>query len=56
MVNDSTIVEHITGSITDPQLMGKDNQLIFHLADNDTLQVSYKCRDIHVRHTRNGFA
>ena len=42
MVNDSTIVEHITGSITDPQLMGKDNQLIFRLADNDTLQVSYK--------------
>jgi len=39
--SDSTITEHITGSITDPELIGKSNTLTFQLRDTDHLAVSY---------------
>lgn len=39
--NDSTIVEHITGSITDPDLIGKSNTLTYQLRQADQMSVSY---------------
>lgn len=39
--NDSIVVEHITGSITDPALVGKDNNLTYHFKTHDKLHVSY---------------
>lgn len=39
--NDSTVTEHITASITDPELVGKSNTLTFRLRDTDHMAVSY---------------
>lgn len=56
VANDSTFVENITGSLTDPQLKGKSNKLIFHFLDEDTMNVSYRMpgstRDAHERWIR----
>lgn len=38
---DSTIVEHITGSITDPELIGRSNTLTYQLSHSDQMAVSY---------------
>lgn len=39
--SDSTITEHITGSITDPELIGKSNTLTFQLRDTGHMAISY---------------
>lgn len=40
--SDTTFVEHISGSITDPQLVGKSNVLSYTLKEGDKLSVSYR--------------
>lgn len=40
--SDSTFDEHVTGSITDPQLVGKSNRLYYELQGNDLMRVRYR--------------
>lgn len=40
--SDTTFVEHVTGSITDPQLVGKDNRLYYQFEGNDLMRVRYR--------------
>ena len=51
MTNDSVVVEHITGSITDPELVGKGNHLTYHFKGKDEVRVSYRIseasREVH---------
>lgn len=42
--NDSVFIEHITGSVTDPGLIGKDNHLTFKFEGNDKISVSYNAQ------------
>lgn len=42
LTSDSTIVEHITGSITDPELIGLSNTLTYQFRDSDKMDVSYR--------------
>lgn len=42
VTNDSIVVEHITGSITDPALVGKGNRLTYHFNGRDKVHVSYR--------------
>ena len=41
-LSDSTYVEYITGSITDPNLVGKSNTLRFRMSGPDTMHVRYR--------------
>lgn len=40
--NDSILVESVLGSITDPELVGKNNMLTYHFKGNDSVHVSYR--------------
>lgn len=40
--NDSILVESVLGSITDPELVGKNNTLTYHFKDKDSVHVSYR--------------
>ena len=40
--NDSILVESVLGSITDPELVGKNNMLTYHFKDKDSVHVSYR--------------
>ena len=42
LASDSVFIEHITGSITDRNLIGKDNLIKYHFEGNDTIQISYR--------------
>lgn len=42
MTSDSTYVEHINGSITDPKLVGRDNVITYEFKGDDTLHISYQ--------------
>lgn len=42
VTTDSTVVEYIKGSITDPELVGKSNKIFYKLTDNDTMHITYK--------------
>lgn len=42
VTSDSTCVEAVKGSITDPELIGKFNTLTFHFVSDDLLEVSYR--------------
>ena len=42
VVNDSTVTEHINGSITDPELVGKENRITYHFDGKDKIHVSYR--------------
>ena len=41
-LNDSTYVEHVTGSITDPDLVGHDNVISYRFKGPDRLEVHYQ--------------
>lgn len=42
LTSDSTVTEHITGSITDPGIVGKDNVIRFQTRGNDLIQITYR--------------
>ena len=42
VLSDSVFVEHITGSITDKNLIGKDNRISYVFEGTDTLHVTYR--------------
>lgn len=42
VTSDSTVVEHVTGSITDLDIVGKKLTLTYHFEGKDTLHVSYR--------------
>lgn len=42
VTSDSTVVEHVTGSITDPTLVGKNNRITYQFKDKDEVNVTYR--------------
>ena len=42
VTSDSTCVEAVKGSITDPELIGKHNTLTLHFVSDDLIEVSYR--------------
>ena len=42
VTSDSTLVETVSGSITDPELVGKGNRLTYTFKNKDTMHVSYR--------------
>lgn len=42
VTSDNTCVEHITGSITDPELVGKDNTITYRFVSPDVIDVTYR--------------
>lgn len=42
--SDSTYVEHITGTITDEELIGKANTITYHFLDKDRIEISYQLK------------
>ena len=40
--DDSTVVEQVTGSITDPELVGTHNKLTYTFKGKDAMHVSYR--------------
>ncbi len=40
--NDSVLTEHIEGSITDPELVGKGNRIAYRFEGKDKLHISYR--------------
>jgi hypothetical protein len=45
VTSDSTLIEYVKGSITDPELVGKSNKITYKLVDDDTMHISYKLPD-----------
>lgn len=39
---DSTFVEHITGSITDSNLVGRNNTITYHFEGQDKMRITYQ--------------
>lgn len=42
VTSDSTFVEYVTGSITDPSLIGRGNKITYHFSERDKIEVSYR--------------
>lgn len=42
VTSDSMVVEHVTGSITDPTLVGKNNRITYQFKDKDEVNVTYR--------------
>lgn len=42
VTSDSTLIEYVKGSITDPMLVGKSNKISYQLIDDDTMRITYK--------------
>lgn len=42
VTSDSTVVEHVTGSITDPDIVGKDNAINFQMRGKDFIHITYR--------------
>lgn len=51
VTSDSTFVEHVQGSITDPGLIGKANKITYIMPDKDTMHISYRLEGA----TRDGY-
>lgn len=42
VLSDSTFVEYVQGSITDPNLIGKANKITYTMPDKDTIHITYR--------------
>lgn len=42
VTSDSTYTEHVTSSLTDPSLVGRDNHITYYMKDKDNMSITYR--------------